>query len=112
MLHAVRDVPPYDITSFVDVEEARVDRAREEIRVKRSISMPHPRPIPGRSFLWHIVASQLAGGRHPHTSGCGPRMLSVRNVDRLESVLREDVAVKLQVGSLVHAGDCSLWRNP
>ena len=28
MFHTVRDVPAYEITSFIDVEEARVDRAR------------------------------------------------------------------------------------
>jgi hypothetical protein len=34
MFHAARDVPAHEITSIVDIEEARVGRAWEEIGVK------------------------------------------------------------------------------
>jgi hypothetical protein len=44
MLRPARNVPAYEITSFIDVEEARVDRAWESIGVKRPISNSHPRP--------------------------------------------------------------------
>ena len=44
MFHAARDVPAHEITSVVDIEEARVGRAWEAICVKSPISESHPAP--------------------------------------------------------------------
>src|SRR5262245_4449897 len=112
MLHPADNVPPYEITSFIDVEEACVERAREAIRVKCPVIESYPALQLARSCPFRpVVARQLARGRHPHASSCGSRIHGAGNVDRLKSVLRQDVTVKLSVGRSVDAGDFTLGRN-
>ena len=90
MFHAARDVPAHEITSIVDIEEARVGRAWEEIRVKSPIFESHPAFQLVRSGSFRLVIARKLGPVHPDAAKCGPRIDGVRNVDGLEPAGRED----------------------
>ena len=94
MFHAARDVPAHEITSVVDVEEARVGGAWKEIRVKSSISESHPAFQLVRGCSFRLVIAGKLGAVHPDASKCGPRIDGARNVDCLEPVRRKDEAMK------------------
>ena len=112
MFHAARDVSAHEITSIVDIEEARVGRAREEIRVKGPVLESHPAfQLVGRCSFRLVIARKLGPG-HPDTSECGPRIDGVRNVDCLEPGGREDVTMEPAVSRSVDARDFTLWRDP
>src|SRR5688572_33357735 len=94
MFHAARDVPAHEITSIVDIEEARVGRAWEEIGVKSPIFEPHPAFQLVRSCSFRLVIARELGVVHPDASKCGPRIDGARNVNCLEPVRRQDEAMK------------------
>ena len=111
MFHSVHDVPVRGIASFVDVEEASVDRVGDKIAVKGPVSEPHV-PASRRCACRPIVAGQLAGGRRPYASTWTSRIDGARNVDCLESVGRQDIAMNPSVGACVDAANVTLWRDP